>query len=661
MTPKQPLAAILAALALAAPCVAGSLSTPYTDPAQFTKIPFGPHSHWAQPWRAYLETVPATTFLNGAGVNWNGDDRNPALMARMLASHGLRHARIEIGWGNLDYETETKIGGADRLTARLQACKKYGIRPLILLNSHQGVPCPVQFFSRKLTKDAHKGDTTVTLNDTAGLKIGLSGLSQLTDYWAAEAFVTKVDGPTVTLSKPLPKDIADGTDVPLATLKYRPFSAPGSDDYKATIAGWRHYVDTLAKFVAGALGTTNRPDKGFDMEIWNELTFGSQFLSVNNYYADKPLKYDENGIWGSLVKETAAFADAHPAEFRGVLFGDGFANTIPWPSSSTEPARIGAIDKHPYAGRRNYPKDNYQGDTLNALYEKDPFVPTYTALFPEYFATALQTETMIREMAPIVNDLFGTKRGRLGRVINGKVVPCSTWITEVNIGPVEDDPNVTPKRALAIKAKTTARYFCFFLNKGLTQLDLFAASGGDKDLGIVQDNFLDLAKKPGAVYPPDDAPYTAPALAVTGRIAARMRQGLDAKLTRTRPLSVAALSDTHDHVQFHGDGTPAHPDLFDRDVFAFLPFQVNAHRFVIPYYVMTRDVAKDLAPENFTLTVGGLHGGGATVTAFDPISNRPVTVSIVRRAPNALTLKLTAADYPYLLTVQEAEPPEPPK
>ena len=655
MTPKQPLAAcLLAALALAAPSRAGSLGTPYTDPAQFTKIPFGQHSHWAQPWRAYLETVPATTFLHGTGINWNANDQNPNLVAHMLASHGIHHARIEIGWGNLDFNDETKINGADQLRARLQACKKHGIRPLILLNSHQGVPCPVQMFSRKLAQAAHKGDTTVTLADASGLKIGYSGLSQLTDYWAAEALITKMDGATVTLSKSLPKDIPAGADVPMATLKYRPFAAPGSDDYNATMDGWKRYVGTLTRFVAGALGTTDAPDKGFDMEIWNELTFGSQFLSVNNYYADKPVKYDENSIWGNLVKETAAYADAHPDEFRGVLFGDGFANTIPWPSSSTEPARIAAIDKHPYAGRRNYPKDNYQGDTLDALYEKDPYVPTYTAMFPEYFATALQTETMIREMAPLVNDLFGTKRGRLGRVVNGQVVPCSTWITEVNIGPVEDDPAVTAPRALALKAKTTARYFCFFLNKGVTQMDLFAASGGDKDLGLVQDNFLDLAKKPDAVYPSDDAAYTSPALAVTGRIAALMTPGLDATLTRTRPLTITSLSDTHDHVQFHGDGTPAHPDLYDRDVFAFLPFQVNARRFVIPYYVMTRDAAKDLAPEDFTVVIGGLHAPGAMVTAYDPIKNVPIPVTVVKRAQDALTLKLRAADYPYLLTVQEA-------
>jgi hypothetical protein len=48
-------------------------------------------------------------------------------------------------------------------------------------------------------------------------------------------------------------------------------------------------------------------------------------------------------------------------------------------------------------------------------------------------------------------------------------------------------------------------------------------------------------------------------------------------------LTLDSITDTHNHYQFAGAGTAAHPNLYDRDVFAFLPFQVNAKRFVIPY------------------------------------------------------------------------------
>jgi hypothetical protein len=134
-----------------------------------------------------------------------------------------------------------------------------------------------------------------------------------------------------------------------------------------------------------------------------------------------------------------------------------------------------------------------------------------------------------------------------------------------------------------------------------------------------------------------------------------MNQQVDANLTSTRPLQVASISDTHDHYQFAGDGTTAHPNLYNRDVFAFLPFQVNARRFIIPYYVMTRDITKDLPPEQFTVQIKGLKGNGASVSAYDPINNKEVPVVVKGKAQDSLSVNLTATDYPYLLTVQEAQ------
>jgi hypothetical protein len=644
---------------------AGTLSTPYTDPAQFTSLPFGNQSHWLQPWRAYLETMPATTFLDGTGINWNvSGSANPELVAQMLAKHGIRRARVEIGWGKIDFDDETKLANEAEFQPSLLALKKYGIRPLILLNSHHGVPCPVKFFDRTLTADARAGDTKVQLNDVSELKVGYSGLSNLTDYWAAESLITNISGNTITLSKPLPENIKAGTSVLMAVLKYRPFSLPDSKDYQETIVGWQRYVDTVAKFVTDTLGTTSSSDKGFDMEIWNELTFGSNFLDINNYYANEPYNIEYGNIWGKLVKATADYLEAYPQDFQGVLLSNGFSNTIPWTASSKQPTRINAIGMHPYRNRFNFPQDELQGKSefkgsvpVNALYQeedKSTFVPpTYSTLFPEIFATGIQTETIVRDMGPITSDIYGTNHGRYAREIDGKVVPVPVWITEVNIGPSEDDPKITAKRALAVKAKTTARYFCFYLNKGVTQVHLFAAAGGDRGLGIVKDSFLEYTEQPNAVYPIDDSVYTSPALATLNRIVDKMKEQLDKNLTNTRSLEVVSISDTHGHYQFKGDGTAAHPKLYDRDVFTFLPFQVNAKRFVIPYYVMTRDVMKDLKPEKFTVEIKGIKGD-SSVTAYDPIEDKTVPLTVISRKLNSLTLELTTADYPYLLTIQEA-------
>ena len=100
-------------------------------------------------------------------------------------------------------------------------------------------------------------------------------------------------------------------------------------------------MGTVADFVAETLGTQREADRGFDLEIWNELTFGSSFLSINNYYEPKLVEYKEEGIWERLVRETAELADRHPDQFRGVTLVDGFRNTIPWPSAAREPRASG--------------------------------------------------------------------------------------------------------------------------------------------------------------------------------------------------------------------------------------------------------------------------------------------------------------------------------
>jgi hypothetical protein len=633
------------------------LSAPYVDPRHLTALPFGTYSHWLQPWRAYQETVPAHAFLNAIGVGLDGDDsQNFDLIVRMLAKYGFRHARIEVGWSSLDFQDRLTPGSRESLRRRLLACKRYGVRPLILLNAHCGAPCPIQFFERTLAAPARKGDRQIVLTDASGLKIGYSGLNNLTEYWACEALITAIEGSTITLSKPLPKDLGDaGTNVSMSILKYRPFSVPGSDDYNATIAGWQRYVGETARFVTETLGTKNQPDRGFDLEIWNELSFGSWFLYINAYYADRPYVYHQDSVWGHVVKATADYVEAHSDDFRGVTLCDGFSNTIPWPASSTQPPRVGAMSKHPYAGRKNYPGDERKDQaSVNARFqpEKPPvFLPSYTAVFPEYYATALQTETLVRDMGPIVNAFGGTPRGRYARSINGKIVPCWLWITEVGFAPNEN--GITDRsRGLRLKAKTTARYYCFYVNKGVQRLYLYAALAGDNWLGVVQDNYIAYAKS-NTAYPKDDSAYVSPAMRTLGRIVERMRKGLDPKLARTRDLKVLSIRDSHAHYQFRGRGTPEHPTLYNREVFAFLPYQVNASRFVIPYYVMTRDVSADLLPETYEVRIGGVRGEGAAVSAYDPLTDRRVPVIVRAVGRDSLTLLLTASDYPYLLTIQE--------
>ena len=70
-------------------------------------------------------------------------------------------------------------------------------------------------------------------------------------------------------------------------------------------------------------------------------------------------------------------------------------------------------------------------------------------------------------------------------------------------------------------------------------------------------------------------------------------------------------------MQFAGNGAddPAHPPLYDREVFAFLPYQTSDSSFAVFYYVVTRNAAYvynsslsggpqyDMPPELFAVQV----------------------------------------------------------
>ena len=613
----------------------------YTNPEYLTKLEFGSHSHWLQPWRSSLETVNANVFLAGVGMGFNlNNGENPDLIAQMLAKNGIRNVRIEESWATINFDDETKLNNAARFQAILEACKKWGLRPLILLNANQGVPTPFKFFDRGVTAMAAIGSRSVELDDVSGLVIGRSGFSNLTKYWASEALITDIQDKTVTLSKPLPKTLNAGTRVSMATLKYRPFSVPNSTDQLETLAAWKRYVETVSSFVVGIVGSN------FDLEVWNELTFGSAFLSINNYYEPIFATYDEDQIWKDLLLATTEVLEARATDFADVKLSDGFANTIPWVASSQEPTRVNAISKHPYRNRNSFPADE-RGQALNALGIKTNIVPTYSSLLPEYYGTGIQTETLLRDSSAITTDIYGTKHGRNART-SGVV---ETWITEVNIAPFE--VGVTNRdEALALKAKNAARYLCFYLNKGVTKFQFYSAIEPDLGYGMILESFATYAKQ-NSSYPSDDTGFTSPALQVIGRITSTMKQGLDTSLGNTRQLEVKSISDTHSHAQFSGDGMSNHPTLFDREVLAVLPFQVNTKRFVIPLYVMTRDVQQKLEPENFKLELGGIQGSGVKLSLYDPILDKTVPVTLEQGDKNGIHFSLSVTDYPYLLIVQE--------
>src|SRR5580765_3753667 len=79
------------------------------DPRQETSLAFGERSHWLQPWRAYLDTVPATRLLDAVGIDFDVPPARARAATRLLAHAGFRRARIEIGWGDFSYSHPDRL------------------------------------------------------------------------------------------------------------------------------------------------------------------------------------------------------------------------------------------------------------------------------------------------------------------------------------------------------------------------------------------------------------------------------------------------------------------------------------------------------------------------------------------------------------------------
>ena len=292
-----------------------NLDVPYEDPHQ-TPPPFGTHTYFNQPWRGYMDTWPASKWLNVLAVGWMGGERfkYSETLAQLMGECGVRSARIEIGWGNIDWNDELPEAQKQKWRPVLLAFKKHGIRPLVLLNAHHGYPAPNKYFETQLLKDAAKGERTVALPPNLQIRVGYTGLVNIGDYKAAHPLITRLDGDgTAHLSKPLPAEIKAGK-LPLQELKYQPLQGAKLQDNSdvaassESIEGWKKYALAVASFAREIMATPT--DSGFDLEVWNELTFGSDFLDINNYYEPKrqyaqPLEYRKTRAWTTRMRPDA--------------------------------------------------------------------------------------------------------------------------------------------------------------------------------------------------------------------------------------------------------------------------------------------------------------------------------------------------------------------
>ena len=357
----------------------------------------------------FLETRSGDEFLRGVGVNYNVP-RNEELAVRLLAETGFKTFRIEIGWGSIKWD-ESGVNNAEHFLLKvLKLCKQYGVRPTMLLNAHHGMPCPAKLFTKPLAEDAPAGSKSIRLADTDGVSVR-TGPMDPAGHTTPGSFFTSVDRETgeCRLSKPLAKAMKKGDPIKLATLKYAPLYPPGTKEFDETATGWAKYASVIADLVEQA-GIDE-----FDLEMWNELSFGSSFVNVNNYY-DPPLfekkqvpdfLHTGGSAWEMTRRAIEVVKKAHP-KVRVVW---GWSNTTFYhcPVDQLPPGTDGQ-SYHPYGtGTRKLPDEEPHKD--HPEFNAEGFVPHTEFRTPEGWAHLfIKTEGLMRLLNP--KDRAQTPAGR---------------------------------------------------------------------------------------------------------------------------------------------------------------------------------------------------------------------------------------------------------
>jgi hypothetical protein len=669
----------------AAPAPGGVVTDPI-DSKYLTEVPFGRRSFWIQPWRAYLDTWPASRLLNAVGINFNVTANEADGTARLLQSSGFELARIELSWNLFSYDDPTKLNNEAETRKKLIALREHGLRPLILLNANSSGPGPAKMVALTTTAAAAVGATAVRLSSASAAEVvpGKTGFANLSFGGEPDILIKSVDDEGVAvLSRPLPVNLPAGAHQG-STLRYAPFGPPRlsggvtNPDFQATLAGWLQYVAAVSREAESVFGAG-----GYDLEVWNELSFGSEFLYEEKYYSP-PRVSGEGSVSQALLEKTIAYVrDPTHGISPAVGITNGFASQTPFASGGSVPAGTTALSKHLYAGPRYFPRNAVVNSIrpIDALGVPDfatstepftpRFTPEYASALPEYFLTATQTETLIRDIAPMTTSIYGVPHGRM--VSPPGAVPPQVWMTEYNLNTNALFPldSIHPDRYIGplypaqeerVQAEIVLRSLVSMVSKGVGR-EYFYAAAHSEGYDLISEAFMDALSAQPNGYPGDQ--LGGDTLDGLRRMLARF-QG-PGPGSASRQLQLLSIAQEGNHAVFQGDGTAAHPDLYDRDLLAVLPFQSAPDRFVIPFYVMTPNLTTvqdtgaaassatrfDLPGERFRILLGGLPetSDPPEVSAYDPLRDEATSARLVSRQKGRAVFELSATNYPRTLTL----------
>jgi len=656
----------LALAALLRLAIAAELA-PYVDPSQLD-VPWPKHSHVKMPWRAFLETRPAIEMFKGVGVVYQHRGGSMLANLTLLRRSGFRCLRWEQPFGAYDPDTgQFRPDAEKRYRELLRCCRCLGITPLVLLNAHHGYPCKLKSWQRWVMADAPKGARSLVLDSVEGLRPVYSGLSNLTAYWAGEVLFTSIDPQTHTvgLSKPLPKALKKGDKVICADFRYLPAHPVGTPEFEDLAKGWVDYAREVCRLA-------KEEGVRIELEVWNELSFGSNFMGgrgINAYWPGR-VKFTHdflrpgghaweiarriNAYWPGRVKFTHDFlrpgghaweiarrtVEMAKKEFPGIKVIWGFSNTTFFHTPIEQlPPGIDGQSYHPYGtGWRELPKREQAPDQPWRCLEG--FCPTYRICFAEGWAhTFIQCESLMHLLRPdkrLARKPKGTER-------------FYHYITEHGILPHEAGVR-GDRAALKLKKKFLLRSILFWLNKGIDRIFIFVSGPDTNNEGMG----MLLPKCRNLDQPPPEGqmdPWLSPALLALRRGLRRFEGAKPIAQTRAFGLKYAWLGPERKVFEM----PPGKPTLRYRDLFAVLPFQLDERRFVFAYYLMSPVYnVEDLAPTACRLSIAPLRAPGATLSCYDPLADRQVAVKVVERGTDALVVELIALDTPRLLIVEEA-------
>src|SRR6266446_3149540 len=712
---------------------------PYANPRHNGIYYYGV-SYWLNPWRCYMDTRVLDDFYNCLGVNhsvnsafvnstvgWNS-------IAQVCATAGIKHMRIEVDWGAFTYSNVNVL--SNPLTLQfysdiLNACKNNGIRPLILLNANHISPCPFFFFNPTTTAQSNIGSTTVSFSpsDVSQILPGYTGLmSSPNNPGMGFPLFTSVDSGTGICTTSATLTVTNGS-IQLVTMKYHPFSGSLNADNSTnpfcqeTINGWVLFVQNSCALVSGILGNNN-----FDVEIWNKLSNGSNFLDEKNYYSPAPRVTDwTHTNWGATCHYNNNFyalaaisADTIKAGWPGTRVINGLANTLPWWSGISAWKTWDFNSRHFYSssGVTSYANNNQGGShgvfapvnynggldghtssgsppsidiSNHTIVAGTAWAPTFRLGCPEAPFWGVFQNGICQKIQAIPSGYTNARFAGQADIDNFGRDWMNMWRGSTNFwgglcGETETETNFSRKTFLNniqtetgctttdsrfitlaywIQAKALMRIFPFYSHKGVQLVSIYTLQdNNDNGFSLLPLSFITALMANNGVLTSGIAAQVGLPLLSLGNLV-NFLKSLQSTLTTLVPLTVTSINEFDPVLVFSGDGTAVHPDRYQGENFAILPFQASDSVYAIFCYAATNEMCYDyevnsdpintsnyqMPDQYYDVCITGFKNRVTSCRQYDTL-----TMSYISDAPftyinSVLTVRLTSTDYSRILVV----------